>query len=97
MQRCAACAPYSCSTSGDDAVTSLIDVLEHEEDVALQTTAADRLATLADARALPAVTRFGERLIRSPEPSDAFEKELRAEAMKTAADAKARLKKEPNE
>jgi HEAT repeat protein len=82
---------------GDEAVTSLIDVLDHEEDLALQTTAAERLATLGDARARPAVTRFDERLSRSPEPSDAFEKELRAEAMKTAIDAKARLTKETNE
>jgi HEAT repeat protein len=82
---------------GDEAVTSLIDVLDREEDLALQTTAAERLATLGDARALPAVTRFGERLSRSPEPSDAFDKELRAEAVRTATDAKARLKKETNE
>lgn len=82
---------------GDEAVTSLVDVLEHEEDLALQTTAADRLATLGDKRALPAVTRFAERLARAAEPSDAFERELRAEAIKTAADAMARLKKESNE
>jgi HEAT repeat protein len=87
---------------GDEAVTSLIDVLDREEDLALQTTAAERLATLGDARAMPAVTRFGERLSRSPEPSDAFEKELHAEATKTAIDARGRLsprdeKKEPNE
>lgn len=82
---------------GDEAVTSLIDVLDHEPDLALQTTAADRLATLGDPRALPAVDRFVARLASRPEPADDFEKELRAEAIKTAADAKARLKKETNE
>lgn len=76
---------------GDEAVTSLIDVLDHEEDLALQATAADRLATLGDARALPAVLRWDARLARTAEPGDPFERELRAEAMKTAEGAKERL------
>lgn len=79
---------------GDEAVTSLIEVLDRfdrEDDLALQTTAAERLATLGDRRALPAVERFEARVTRSPEPDDEFQKELRAEAIKTAADARARL------
>lgn len=79
---------------GDDAVTALIWILDgagSADDLALQTTACSRLAALDDKRALPAVTRFGERVAKSAEPADDFERELRAEAVQAASDAVTRL------